>query len=105
MGGAYARMKLDILESLSTPPTGDIKDFAKTRADIGHDIVTRGGINVEYFYGNDQDVLAKQAEYILDSCKGFKHMLGDTNPSYPPYPWRNIQTIVDLVRSTGRLYK
>jgi len=103
--GAYTKMKLKILESLATLPTGDIDNLAKTRADIGYDIVTRGGMNVEYFYSKDKDVLLKRAEYVLESCRGFKHMLGDTDQADPPYSWKNIKAVIDFVRSTGRLYE
>ncbi|MHB9124589.1 MAG: uroporphyrinogen decarboxylase family protein [Armatimonadota bacterium] len=103
--GAYQQMKVNVLESLSSPPTGDIDDLAETRKEIGSDIATRGGINVEYFYGEDREALLRQAEYVLDSTAGYRHMLGDTNPSYPAYPWENIQAVIDLVRSRGRLFE
>jgi len=88
--GMYEKMKVDIVESLSSLPTGDIGDLAETRRDIGDRIVTRGGINVELFYGDDIDALTQQANHVIDSMQGFKHMIGDTNSSTPPYPGKNI---------------
>ena len=99
----YQRMKLNVLESLSSPPTGDIDDLAQTRRDIGPDIVTRGGINVELFYDSNLEPLRKRAEYVLEATAGYKHMIGDTNSSYPAYPWENIKAVIDIVRNTGRL--
>jgi hypothetical protein len=103
--GTYRKMKIDVLESLSLPPTGDIDDLAETRGQIGPDIVTRGGINCELLYGKDLLQLRKCVEYILNSVEGFKHIIGDTNPSYPTYPWENIQTVIDVVRERGRLFE
>ena len=103
--GAYQKMKVDIVESFSSPPTGDIDDLAETRRDVGLDIVTRGGINVECMYDDDLAALKKQTEYVLDSTAGFKHMLGDTNASYPAYPWENIEAVIDVVRERGRLFE
>jgi len=100
---AYQEMKVDVVESLSMPPTGDIEDMATTRRDIGADIVTRGGINVELLY-QDPESVRERVEYVLDSTKGFRHIMGDTNDSCPPYPWRNIQAVVDAVRDRGRLF-
>lgn len=102
---AYQRMGVDVLESLSTPPTGDIVDMRETRSRIGKDIVTRGGINCELMYSDDLDALRERTEYVLDSVKEFKHIIGDTNASYPSYPWKNIQTVIDVVRDRGRLFE
>ncbi|MCK4983106.1 MAG: hypothetical protein KAS17_09300 [Victivallaceae bacterium] len=102
---AYQQMGIDILESLSLPPTGDIDNLAETRADIGIDIVTRGGINCESFYEKTPDMVRKQAKHVMESVEGYKHMLGDTNTPYPPYPWENIQAMIDVVRDRGRLYE
>ena len=103
--GGYQQMKVDVVESLSSPPTGDIDNLAETRRQIGSEIITRGGINCELFYGSDLDALRKQAEHVLDSVAGYQHILGDTNPSYPSYPWENIQTVIDCVRERGRLFE
>lgn len=101
--GTYQRMKVHVVESLSSLPTGDIDDLAQTRRDIGGDIVTRGGINVEYFYSDDIEAIKKQAEHVLDSTAGYKHILSDTNGSYPAYPWINVQAVIDVVRARGQL--
>ena len=103
--GAYQKMKVDVVESLSSPPTGDIDDLAQTRRDVGSEIATRGGINVELLYDDDLARLRKQTEYVLDSTAGFRHMPGDTNSSSPPYPWKNIETVIDVVRQRGRLFE
>jgi hypothetical protein len=95
---------VNILESLASTPTGDIDDLAKTRADVGPEIVTRGAVNVEHFYADDPDVVREKAEEVIAAMAGYKHMIGDTNDSYPAYPWANIQALVDAVKATGRMY-
>ena len=101
---AYQRMKVDVLESLSCPPTGDIDNLAQTRRDIGADITTRGGVNEEYFYG-DVEALRRQVAYVLDSTRGYKHMLGDTDQCSPAALKENFQAVIDLVRKSGRLFE
>ena len=103
--GIYQRMGIDVFESLSMPPTGDITDMREARSQIGKDIVTRGGLNCELMYSADLDILRERTEYVLDSVRGFNHMIGDTNASYPSYPWENIQTVIDVVRDRGRLFE
>jgi uroporphyrinogen-III decarboxylase len=102
--GMYQQMGVDIVESLSSLPTGDIDDLAKTRADVGEDVATRGGINVELFYADDPGAVYKRAEEVVAAVSGYKHMIGDTNGSYPPYQWANIQALLDAVKATGRMY-
>ncbi|MFH0965408.1 MAG: uroporphyrinogen decarboxylase family protein [Planctomycetota bacterium] len=101
--GAYERMRVDVVESLSAPPTGDITDLAGTRREIGRRIVTRGGVNVEFFYADDLAPLRERAQAVLEATRGFRHMLGDTNNSMPPYRWETIEALVEVVRRTGKL--
>ncbi len=103
--GVYRQMNVSIVESMSAPPTGDIENMAETRAHIGKEITTRGGINVELMYENTPDSAVKRTESLLDSMEGFRHMIGDTNDSEPPYPWENIQAVIDTVKSRGRLFE
>lgn len=102
--GMYQQMGVDVLESLSHLPTGDIDNLAETRRDIGPDIVTRGGVNVELFYADDPSVVREKAEEVIAATSGYKHMIGDTNSTYPAYPWANIQALLDVVKATGRMY-
>lgn len=103
--GIYQQIKVNVFESLSMPPTGDIENMRETRSQIGHNIATRGGINCELLYSDDLETLRKRTEYVLDSVEGYKHMIGDTNSSYPSYPWKNIQLVIDIVREHGRLFE
>lgn len=103
--GFYQQMNVDVLESLSMLPTGNIEDMREIRSLIGKEIVTRGGVNCELMYGDDLKMLRERTEYVLESVKEFKHMMGDTNPSYPSYPWEDMQTVIDVVRDSGRLFE
>jgi len=100
----YQQLGVDVLESLSSPPTGDIDDLAATRAAIGLDIVTRGGINVELLYADDAQLVRDRVEQVIAGVAGYPHMIGDTNGSDPPYPWANIQALLDVVKASGRFY-
>jgi len=102
--GMYHQMGVDVLESLASLPTGDIDNLAETRREIGPDIVTRGGMNVELFYADDPSVVREKAEEVIAATSGYKHMIGDTNGTYPAYPWANIQALLDVVKSSGRMY-
>jgi len=101
----YRRMGVDVLESYSSPPTGDIADIADARRKTDSCLATRGGINVELFYEDDVEVLKARAHEVLDGTRGYRHMIGDTNDSFPPYPMKNIQALIDVVRERGCLFE
>lgn len=101
----YQEMGVDVVESLSLPPAGDVDNLAATRADIGTEIATRGGIPIDFLYRSDVDAVRKCTEYVLESVSGYRHMVGDSDGSYPPYPWRNIAAVIDAVRDRGQLYE
>ena len=101
----YRRMGVKIVESLSATPTGDLTDYAWARSKLGHDITTRGGVNCEFFYDDDVDALKARAHEVLDACTGYRHMIGDTNPSFPPYRWEMIQALIDVVSERGARFE
>jgi len=100
----YERMKVDVLESFSSPPTGDITDIADARRKVSCCLATRGGVNVELFYDDDLEALRKRAREVLDGTAPFRHMIGDTNDSFPPYPMKNIRALIDVVRERECLF-
>lgn len=99
----YADMAVDVLESLSSPPLGDVADLHCARARLGGNLVTRGAVNVDYFYAKDLDSMRAETRRVLAGTRGWKHMIGDTNDSFPPYPRENILILVDEVRKSGRM--
>jgi len=48
--GVYDEMAVDVLESLASPPLGTVADLRSARQRLGNRIVTRGAVNVNYFY-------------------------------------------------------
>ena len=101
--GVYEAMGVDILETLSHPPTGDIDDLRWAREKLGQQITTRGGVNVELFYGADYGPLRERIRTALEKTRGYRHMIGDSNDSYPPYPRESILALAEEVQKTGRM--
>ena len=101
--GVYKKMDVDVLETLSHPPLGDVADLRKARAELGSDIVTRGAVNVDLFYEKDLDIIQNRCKTVVQETRGYRHMIGDSNDSFPPYPMDNIRALVDEVQKSGRL--
>ncbi len=103
--GAYNATGVDVVESLSHLPLGDVTDLRSARAILGEDIVTRGGINVNLLYEPDLDEIRARTRLVVEETRGYRHMMGDTNDSYPPYPWENIQATMDELDKMGVLLR
>jgi hypothetical protein len=99
--GTYDTLRPTILESLSSPPVGDIKDLRAARMRLGHDIVTKGCINVEVMYGGSVSEVINAVNHILDCTEGYKHIIGDTNGHFSGDPPLNIRAIIDTVKERG----
>ena len=103
--GVHQEMDIDVLESFTPPPFGDVDDLKTSRAFLGDDIVTRGAVAVEDWYSEDIDYLRKRTQTVIAETAGYRHMIGDTNDSYPPYPRDSIMAVVDEVEKTGRMLR
>ena len=102
--GVYEDMAVDVLESLSAPPLGTVADLAAARRRLGGAVVTRGAVNVSDFYDSDLAHIRLRTREVLAATRGYRHMIGDTNDSFPPYPRDNIMALVEEVRSSGRMF-
>jgi len=99
----YGNMNIDVLETLSHPPLGDVDDLHGARAKLGPDITTRGAVNVDLFYSKDHNSLRDRIKTVLKETEGYRHMIGDSNDTYPPYTRDTILAFVDEVRKSGRV--
>ncbi len=100
--GVHKEMEVDILESFSHPPLGDVVDLADARAKLGHKLVGRGAVNVGLFYEKDSSLVRARTREVLAQTRGYRHMIGDTNDSYPVYLRENILALVDEIQKSGR---
>jgi len=101
----YRQMGPDILESLSHAPLGDVDDLRRARQKLGPDIVTRGAVNVSLFYDRNLMYIRERTQTVLAETRGFRHMIGDTNDSFPPYPKENLLALIDEVEKSGRMLR
>lgn len=101
--GIYEEMRVDVQESFSHPPLGDVADLRATRAKLGPGIVTRGAVNVDLFYDSDLQNIRDRVHQVVADTRGYRHMMGDTNDSFPPYPRENILAVVDELDKLGVL--
>lgn len=74
--GYFNQIGMDVLETLSAPPSGTIEDIGKARAKINKSIVTRGNIDLELILNDTPQACAKAVRSVINATKGYPHIVG-----------------------------
>ena len=97
--GYYNRMGLDLFETLSPPPVGNVADLAKTRRDIlPPEVCTRGNIGLDLMVTGTVDQVVSKTIEILEATKGFKHMVAASDYLFYDVPLENAKAVVETVQ-------
>lgn len=97
--GLYNRMGIDLFETLSPPPVGNVESLSKAREVLPTDICTRGNVGLDVLLeGTVQEVAEKTIE-VLEATKGYKHMVAASDYLFYDIPIENVLTMVETVKS------
>lgn len=96
--GYYNKMGLDLFETLSPPPVGNMEDLAKVRRNVlPAEMCTRGNLGLDVLVrGTPQEVEQKTLE-ILEATRGYKHMVAASDYLFYDVPLENAQMVVKTV--------
>ncbi len=90
----YNRMGIDLFETLSPPPVGNVESLAKAREILPEDMCTRGNIGLDVLLnGTVQEIEEKTIE-IIETTKGHKHMIAASDYLFYDIPLENVQALV-----------
>ena len=105
--GTYDRdqMGVDVLESFSNSPLGDVEDLKAARARLGDGMTTRGGINIGAIYAGAPDEVRARTREVMEATQGYRHMVGDTDTQFPGTPRDNILALIESVCASGRAFR
>jgi len=95
--GYYNEMGLDLFETLSPPPVGNVTDLAKAREILDDKICTRGNIGLDILLNGNEQEIAKATSEIIEATKGTKHMIAASDYLFYDIPLENLQTVLDTV--------
>jgi hypothetical protein len=91
--GYYDRIGMDLVETLSPPPAGDVEDLARARAAIGRGIVTRGNIDLELIRTAAPDACATAARDVIEATREHPHVVGAADALLYGTPVENVRAI------------
>jgi hypothetical protein len=91
--GYFNKIGMDVLETLSAPPSGSIEDIGKARARIDKTIVTRGNIDLELIRNGNSKDCAKAARAVIEATSGYPHIIGAGDAILYGTPAENLVAI------------
>ncbi|MEN6383842.1 MAG: uroporphyrinogen decarboxylase family protein [Phycisphaerales bacterium] len=97
--GFYNRMGIDLFETLSPPPVGNVDDLRKARQILSPGICTRGNIGLDILLNGTLEQIEEQTLKILDATNGYKHMIAASDYLFYDIPLENVKTVVSTVDS------
>lgn len=92
--GLYNEMGIDLFETLSPPPVGNVESLKKARQILPGEMCTRGNIGLDVLLnGTIEEVEQKTLEIIEQTC-GYKHMIAASDYLFYDIPLENVQAMV-----------
>ena len=100
--GFYNKMGVDLFETLSPPPVGNVEDLARARRILDTQICTRGNVGLDVLLNGTTDEVEKATMSVLEATKSYKHMVAASDYLFYDIPLENIITMVKTVDNYGK---
>lgn len=91
----YDQIGMDLVETLSAPPCGNVDDLALARSMISKNIVTKGNIDLGLIKNGTPADCAAAARAVIAATKGYPHIVGAADAILTGTPVENVRAIVD----------
>jgi len=99
--GFYNRMGIDLFETLSPPPVGNVESLKDALEKLNPDICTRGNVGLDVLLnGNPCEIRDKVFE-IMEASKGRKHIPAASDYLFYDIPEENVRAMCDAVKEFG----
>ena len=95
--GFYNRMGIDLFETLSPPPVGNVESLANAREICDDHMCTRGNVGLDLLLKGTAEDVEKATLEVLDATKGTKHMVAASDYLFYDIPLVNVKTVVETV--------
>jgi len=97
--GFYNKMGIDLFETLSEPPVGNIVSLEDAFSKLDHSICTRGNIGLDLLLNGGPDEIYAKSYGILKTAKeaGRKHILAASDYLFYDIPETNVEAMCRAV--------
>ncbi len=100
--GYYNQMGIDLFETLSPAPEGNIKSLADALSKIDPKICTRGNVSMSLLINGTPDQIRQEVFSIMDAAKGRKHMVAASDYLMYEVPEENVVALCEAVEEYYR---
>lgn len=95
--GFYNQMGIDLFETLSSPPVGNIKSLSDALSKIDTSICTRGNIGLDILLNGSIDDVKRKTLDVLEAAEGRKHIVAASDYLFYDIKEENVKAMADAV--------
>jgi hypothetical protein len=96
--GFYNQMGIDLFETLSPPPVGNVASMADAMLKINPAICTRGNLGLDVLLNGTPEVVREKTLEILNATRNRKHIVAASDYLFYNIPEQNVRAMVDTVQ-------
>ncbi len=97
--GFYNKMGIDLFETLSAPPVGNIKSLKDALEKIDLEICTRGNLGLDILLNETPETVHEATLDILRNSAGRKHIVAASDYLFYAIPEENVHAMAEAVYS------
>lgn len=95
--GYYNQMGIDLFETLSPAPEGNIQSLSDALSKIDPKICTRGNVSMSLLINGTPEMVEKEVFAVIDAAKGRKHMVAASDYLMYEVPEENVIALCSAV--------
>jgi uroporphyrinogen-III decarboxylase len=95
--GFYNEMGLDLFETLSPPPVGNVQSLAEAMTQLDPAICTRGNLGLDVLLNGTPEDVRRGTETILRETAGRKHLVAAGDYLFYATPEANVAAMAETV--------
>lgn len=92
--GFYNQMGIDLFETFSSPPVGNVSDMAYARKICDTKMCTRGNIGLDVLLNGTIEEVEQATITVIEATRGTKHMIAASDYLFYDIPLENVLTVV-----------
>jgi uroporphyrinogen-III decarboxylase len=96
--GFYNEMGIDLFETLSPPPVGNVHSLEDALMKLSPDICTRGNIGLDVLLNGSKSEIEEITNKILEETKNRKHIVAASDYLFYDIPAENLEAMVNVVK-------
>lgn len=95
--GYFNQMGIDLFETLSGPPVGNVADLAAARRILDPNICTRGNIGLDVLLNGSVEQVIEATQAVLRATAGTRHIVAASDYLFHDIPLENARAVVETV--------